>query len=124
MSNIANIKKKLALLELPGIQGVLFDALVTYKGEARGEEVDVKHLAEMAEAIAFSLKRQYLGELPKKEDNVIQRDLEDLIKAVKDGTEYQSINYIALIPILVNEIQLLKEEVRILKEKDQEKSNK
>ena len=41
MSNIANIKKKLALLELPGIQGVLFDALVTYKGEARGEEIDV-----------------------------------------------------------------------------------
>ena len=85
MSNIANIKKKLALLELPSIQGVLFDALVTYIGEARGEEVDVKHLTEMSEAIVFLLKRQYLGELPKKEPKVVQTDLEELIKEIKDG---------------------------------------
>ena len=85
MSNIANIKKKLALLEAPVINQVLFDALVTYIGEARGEEVDVKHLTEMTEVIAFSLKRQYLGELPKKEPKVVQTNLENLIKEIKDG---------------------------------------
>lgn len=85
MSNIANIKKKLAILEVPGFNQVLLDALVTYKGEARGEEVDVKHLTEMAEAIAFSLKRQYLVQLPEKNTGVVQRDLEDLINEIKDG---------------------------------------
>ena len=64
-------------------------SLVTYIGEARGEEVDVKHLTEMTEAIAFSLKRQYLGELPKKEPLVKNRDLEDLIQEIKSHPDYE-----------------------------------
>jgi len=39
----------------------------------------------MSEAIVFLLKRQYLGELPKKEPKVVQTDLEELIKEIKDG---------------------------------------
>ena len=39
-----------------------------------------------------------------------------LVNGEKDGAEYQSINYIGLIPILINEIKWLKKEVKILKE--------
>ena len=85
MSNIANTKKKLAALETPGINQVLFDMLVTYVGEVRGEEVDGEILTEVTEAIALSLKKQYLEELPKKEPKVVQTDLENLIKEIKDG---------------------------------------
>jgi hypothetical protein len=40
-----------------------------------------------------------------------------LVSGEKDGKEYQTINYISLIPILINEIQQLKKEVKTLKEK-------
>jgi hypothetical protein len=74
-------KKKLALIELPETKGVLFDALCTFVGEARGEEVDEIHLAEMVDALITSLKVQYRQELPKK--NARQIDLEDSIEEIK-----------------------------------------
>jgi hypothetical protein len=40
-----------------------------------------------------------------------------MVQGEKDGEEYQSINYLGLIPILVHEIKQLKEEVRNLKRK-------
>ena len=80
-----SVNKKLALLELPETKGVLFDALVTFVGEARGEEVDEVHLAEMTDALITSLKVQYRPQLPKK--NARQIDLEESIKEIKDGRE-------------------------------------
>jgi len=80
-----NPHKKIALLELPETKGVLFDALVTFVGEARGEEVDEVHLAEMTDALITSLKVQYRPQLPKK--NARQIDLEESIKEIKDGRE-------------------------------------
>ena len=81
-------KKKLALLELPETKGVLFDALVTFVGEARGEEVDEIHLANMAEAIMVSLKRQYQ---PIVQSNPKQIDLEDSIEEIKSHPDYKNI---------------------------------
>jgi len=78
-------KKKLALLELPETKGVLFDALVTFVGEARGEEVDEIHLANMAEAIMVSLKRQYQ---PVVQSNPKQIDLEESIEQIKSHPDY------------------------------------
>jgi hypothetical protein len=78
-------KIKLAVLDTPGFGQVLFDALHTYISDARGEEVDVEHVTEMADALAYSLKKQYLAELPAKQPTVKNRDLEDLIKEIKDG---------------------------------------
>jgi hypothetical protein len=40
-----------------------------------------------------------------------------LVTGVKDGKEYQSVNYISLIPVLIKEIQELKKEIKLLKEK-------
>ena len=78
-------KKKLALLELPETKGVLFDALVTFVGEARGEEVDEVHLAGLTDALVISLKRQYTSQVLKKNPISTQIDLEDSIKEIKNG---------------------------------------
>ena len=83
------VKNKMAILETPGFGQVLFDALHTYIGDARGEEVDVQHIAEMADVLAYSLRRQYLVQLPAKEPAVKNRDLEDLINEVKSHPDYE-----------------------------------
>ena len=79
-------QKKLALLELPETKGVLFDALVTFLGEARGEEIDELHLAEMTNALVISLKRQYK---PVVSSNVKQLDLEESINEIKSHPDYE-----------------------------------
>jgi hypothetical protein len=61
----------------------VFDALHTYIGDARGEEVNVQHITEMADVITYSLRRQYLAELPAKQPAVKNRDLEELIATIK-----------------------------------------
>ena len=45
----------------------------------------------------------------------VQDIFPEIVQGEKDGEEYQSINYIELIPILVNEIKNLKEEIKNLK---------
>jgi hypothetical protein len=50
---------------------------------------------------------------------VIAHELQDffpyLVTGVKDGEELQTVNYIGLIPILINEIKNLKKGVKVLK---------
>jgi len=82
-------KTKLAVLDTPGFGQVLFDALHTYIGDARGEEVNVQHITEMADVLAYSLRRRYLAELPAKQPAVKNRDLEDLIDEVKSHPDYE-----------------------------------
>jgi len=38
----------------------------------------------------------------------LQEHYPELVTGVKDGTEIQSVNYIGLIPVLINEIKALK----------------
>ena len=45
----------------------------------------------------------------------VQDIFPEIVEGDKDGEEYQSINYSGLIPILVNEIKKLKEEIKNLK---------
>ena len=62
----------------------------------------------------------YLNKKTNKQDiGLIAHELQQIYPALvngeKDGSEMQSVNYIGLIPILINEIQNLKKEVSNLK---------
>lgn len=90
--NIKQIKTKLAVLDTPGVyQQVLLDFLCIYVGEVRGEEVDIKNMVELTEAIVFSLRKQYLAQLPKKDSKIIQLDLEDSIREIKSHPDYEKL---------------------------------
>ena len=78
-------KEKLAVLDTPGFPGVLYDALVIYIGEERGEEIDVKRLADTVEALLYVLRSEYIASLPPKQPTIKNRDLEDLIEELKYG---------------------------------------
>jgi len=65
---------------------------------------------------------QYINKESKKEDiGLIAHELQEiypfLVTGEKDGDEYQSVNYIGLIGVLIKEIQDLKKRVTILEEK-------
>ena len=47
----------------------------------------------------------------------LQEIYPELVNGEKDGEQFQSVNYIGLIPILIKEIQILKERVRMLEER-------
>lgn len=81
------LRKKIRVLDSANFGIVLRDILTMYIGETRGEELpESDSMTELLEALVLTQKRQYLSELPKKQPKVVQRDLEDLIKEVKDGT--------------------------------------
>jgi len=65
----------------------------------------------------------YINKITNKEDiGLIAHELQEyypeLVSGVKDGPEIQSINYIGLIPILINEIKDLKNKFLILENKN------
>ena len=80
------VKNKMAILETPGFNQVLFDALKVYILEARGEYRDDIEIAEMAMAVIESLKVSYRSpsNIPTK---VKQVDLEDSIKEIKEESK-------------------------------------
>ena len=82
MSKSQQAINKRAILETPGFNQVLFDALKVYILEARGEERDDLELAEMTMAVITSLKVSYRS--PSKiPTRVKQVDLEDSIAEIK-----------------------------------------
>jgi hypothetical protein len=65
----------------------------------------------------------YLNKKSDKQDiGLIAHELQEiypeLVNGEKDGEQLQSVNYIGLIPILIKEIKLLKERVKILEERN------
>ena len=65
---------------------------------------------------------KYYNKISKKTDigliaHEVQNFYPELVSGEKDGEEIQTINYIGLIPILINEIKMLKKELKELKEK-------
>jgi hypothetical protein len=65
---------------------------------------------------------KYYNKISKKTDigliaHEVQNFYPELVSGEKDGQDIQSINYIGLIPILINEIKMLKKEIKELKEK-------
>lgn len=83
------VKNKMAILETPGFNQVLFDALKVYILEARGEERDDLEIAEMTMAVITSLKVSYKSpsNIPTR---VKQVDLEDSIAEIKREQDGQS----------------------------------
>jgi hypothetical protein len=64
----------------------------------------------------------YLNKKSEKQDiGLIAHELQEiypeLVNGEKDGEQIQSVNYIGLIPILIKEIQVLKERVKIIEER-------
>jgi hypothetical protein len=53
----------------------------------------------------------------------VQEEFPDLVDGEKDGKEFQTLYMMELIPILVKEIQQLKKDVELLKEKLQNLSS-
>ena len=88
MSKSQQAINKRAILETPGFNQVLFDALKVYILEARGEERDDLELAEMTMAVITSLKISY-----RVHSNVATRvkqvDLEDSIAEIKSHPDYK-----------------------------------
>ena len=65
----------------------------------------------------------YLNKKSDKQDigliaHELQEIFPELVNGEKDGEEFQSVNYLGLIPILIKEIKLLKERVKILEERN------
>jgi hypothetical protein len=65
----------------------------------------------------------YLNKKSEKQDigliaHELQEIFPELVNGEKDGEQFQSVNYIGLIPILIKEIQDLKERVKILEERN------
>ena len=65
----------------------------------------------------------YLNKKSDKQDiGLIAHELQEiypeLVNGEKDGEQLQSVNYLGLIPILIKEIKLLKERVKILEERN------
>jgi flagellar biosynthesis chaperone FliJ len=51
----------------------------------------------------------------------LQEIYPELVTGEKDGIDIQSVNYNGLIPILINEIQNLKKEIKTLKQELEDK---
>ena len=69
----------------------------------------------------FEVLLTYNNKLTHKQDiGLIAHELQEfypfLVEGEKDGTNNQSINYIGLIGILINEIKGLKKEIKLIKE--------
>ena len=65
----------------------------------------------------------FINKQTKKQDigliaHELQEHYPELVSGVKDGPETQSVNYIGLIPILINEIKNLKNKMEVLEEKN------
>ena len=54
----------------------------------------------------------------------LQEIYPELVNGEKDGEQFQSVNYIGLIPILIKEIQELKKEIKSVKIELNELKNK
>jgi len=64
----------------------------------------------------------YTNKLTERQDmGLIAHELQEvypfLVNGVKDGKEYQSVNYTGLIPLLIKEVQELKKELKVIKKK-------
>jgi hypothetical protein len=71
----------------------------------------------------------YINKKTKKQDiGLIAHELQEyypeLVSGEKDGSELQSVNYIGLIPILINEVKMLKEEMKKMVEFKQQLQDK
>ena len=82
MSNsLAKIKQKLTIMEIPGVEAVMLDLLVFHDLMSQRDSCAEQYYRNIIQL----MKKNYKQELPAKTSKIHQRDLEDLIKEIKDG---------------------------------------
>ena len=94
-----------------------------YRIKENVKELDNQFQVDYLRPVSFTNKRTM-----KQDIGLIAHELQEyypeLVSGVKDGTEIQTVNYIGLIPVLINEVKTLKNKLLILEEKNEQLENK
>ena len=98
-----------------GIQGTQFNAASDYRIKENVETLDKRYTVDNLRPVT------YINKLSSKKDiGLIAHELQEvypfLVNEEKDGINFQSVNYIGLIGILIKEVQCLKKEINLIKE--------
>ena len=99
------------------VNGTSYNSTSDYRIKENVTQLDNKFVVDKLNPVT------YLNKKSNKQDiGLIAHELQEiypeLVNGEKDGEEFQSVNYIGLIPILIKEIQVLKERVKILEERN------
>lgn len=86
---VAEIKKKLAAISTPGVKGLICDLLMDHDTDTGtfDQEAGIIGYATYVERALGRMETRYKKQLQREDVTIQTRDLEHLIKAVKDGTE-------------------------------------
>ena len=68
-------------MEIPGVEAVMLDLLVFHDLMSQRDSCAEQYYRNIIQL----MKKNYKQELPAKTSKIYQRDLEDLIKEIKDG---------------------------------------
>ena len=105
------------------VNAINFVSTSDYRIKQNVETLDSRYTTDNLRPVTYLNKK-----LGKQDIGLIAHELQEiypeLVNGVKDGEEMQSVNYIALIPILIKEIQELKKEIKSVKIELNELKNK
>ena len=105
------------------VNAINFVSTSDYRIKENVETLDSRYTTDNLRPVTYLNKK-----LGKQDIGLIAHELQEiypeLVNGVKDGEEMQSVNYIALIPILIKEIQELKKEIKSVKIELNELKNK
>ena len=96
------------------IKAQSFDATSDYRIKENIKQLDNEFKVDYLNPVTYVNKRtnkQDIGFIA----HELQEHYPQLVNGVKDGPELQSINYIGLIPVLINEMKNMKKEIENLK---------
>ena len=99
------------------VNATSYNSTSDYRIKENITQLDNKFVVDKLNPVTYLNKK-----LEKQDIGLIAHELQEiypeLVNGVKDGEQFQSVNYIGLIPILIKEIQVLKERVKILEERN------
>ena len=99
------------------VNALSFNTTSDYRIKENVIQLDSKFIVDNLNPVTYLNNK-----LGKQDIGLIAHELQDiypeLVNGEKDGEQFQSVNYIGLIPILIKEIQVLKERVKILEERN------
>jgi hypothetical protein len=99
------------------VNATLYNALSDYRIKENVTQLNSTFIVDKLNPVTYLNKRS-----DKQDIGLIAHELQEiypeLVNGIKDGEELQSVNYIGLIPILIKEIQVLKERVKIIEERN------
>jgi hypothetical protein len=97
------------------ITALLFSTTSDYRIKENIKSLDNKFQVDYLNPVTYINKqtqKQDIGLIA----HELQEHYPELVSGVKDGPEMQSVNYTGLIPVLINEIKRLKDEMKDLKQ--------